>query len=78
MRRISYLLIILILGFVSCKETKKTSPGRSGGPASRTTGWAAQDMEVFGFSDPKYFSRCFKKLTGQTPSEYQESKCNQE
>lgn len=23
-----------------------------------------------GFSDPKYFSRCFKKATGQTPSEY--------
>jgi len=57
MRRISYLLIILILGFVSCKETKKTSPGRSGGPASRTTGWAAQDMEVFGFSDPKYIEQ---------------------
>lgn len=24
-----------------------------------------------GFSDPKYFSKCFKKLTGQTPSEFQ-------
>ena len=24
-----------------------------------------------GFSDAKYFSRCFKKLTGMTPSEYQ-------
>lgn len=23
-----------------------------------------------GFSDPKYFCRCFKKVTGQTPSEY--------
>jgi len=23
-----------------------------------------------GFSDPKYFSRCFKKATGQNPSEY--------
>ena len=23
-----------------------------------------------GFSDPKYFSRCFKKLTGKSPSEY--------
>ena len=23
-----------------------------------------------GFSDPKYFSRCFKKATGMTPSEY--------
>lgn len=26
-----------------------------------------------GFSDPKYFSKCFKKLTGQTPSEFQKS-----
>ena len=24
-----------------------------------------------GFSDPKYFSKCFKKLVGQTPTEYQ-------
>ena len=23
-----------------------------------------------GFSDPKYFSRCFKKATGMSPSEY--------
>ena len=27
-----------------------------------------------GFSDPKYFSRCFKKYTGATPSEYINSK----
>lgn len=26
-----------------------------------------------GFSNPKYFSRCFKKLTGKRPSEYSES-----
>lgn len=24
-----------------------------------------------GFSDPKYFSKCFKKLTGMTPTEFQ-------
>ena len=23
-----------------------------------------------GFSDPKYFSRCFKNIVGMTPSEY--------
>ena len=23
-----------------------------------------------GFSDPKYFTKCFKKETGMTPSEY--------
>ncbi len=27
-----------------------------------------------GFSDPKYFSKVFKKLTGMTPSEYRQSK----
>lgn len=25
-----------------------------------------------GFTDPKYFSKCFKKETGLTPSEYRE------
>ena len=25
-----------------------------------------------GFSDPKYFTRCFKKMTGMTPTEYRE------
>ena len=25
-----------------------------------------------GFSDPKYFARCFKKMTGMTPTEYRE------
>ena len=27
-----------------------------------------------GFSDPKYFTKCFKKQTGQTPSEYRNRK----
>ena len=27
-----------------------------------------------GFSDPKYFSKCFKKETGMTPSEYRTMK----
>lgn len=26
-----------------------------------------------GFSNPKYFSKCFKKLTGMTPTEFQKS-----
>ena len=25
-----------------------------------------------GFSDPKYFTKCFKKETGMTPSEYRQ------
>lgn len=27
-----------------------------------------------GFSDPKYFSKCFKKVMEVTPSEYKEKK----
>ena len=27
-----------------------------------------------GFSDPKYFSKCFKKISGMTPSEFQKAK----
>lgn len=45
---------------------------------ARPGSYIAETAYRCGFSDPKYFSRCFKKLTGQTPSEYQESKCNQE
>ena len=29
-----------------------------------------------GFNDPKYFSKCFKSLFGQTPSEFKNSKIN--
>ncbi|NPD93250.1 hybrid sensor histidine kinase/response regulator transcription factor [Xylanibacter muris] len=32
----------------------------------------SQIAYMVGFSDPKYFSRCFKKETGMTPSEYRE------
>ncbi len=27
-----------------------------------------------GFTDPKYFSRCFKQSTGHSPTEYRETK----
>lgn len=34
----------------------------------------SQVAYAVGFADPKYFSRCFKKDTGLTPSEYREQK----
>lgn len=34
----------------------------------------AQVAFMTGFNDPKYFSRCFKKQTGVTPSQYKEQK----
>jgi AraC-like DNA-binding protein len=34
----------------------------------------SQVAYAVGFSDPKYFSRCFKKETGMTPSEYKKIK----
>ena len=29
-----------------------------------------------GFSDPAYFSRCFKNIYGMTPSQYKDTKLN--
>ena len=34
----------------------------------------SQIAYMTGFSDPKYFSKCFKKVMGATPSEYKEKK----
>lgn len=34
----------------------------------------SQVAYMTGFSDPKYFSKCFKKVVGITPSEYKEKK----
>lgn len=57
MRRLSFLIILLIFGLTSCNNTKKaTTPARSG-QSSRTTGWNASDMEVFGFTDPEYLEQ---------------------
>jgi len=61
MRQISLLLILFVLVLASCKETKKSNSSssllRSGGQPSRTTGWKSDDMEVFGFTDPKYIEQ---------------------
>lgn len=56
MRRLSFLIIIVIISLTGCNNTKSTSR-RSTGPASRTTGWQMSDMEVFGFSDPQYIEQ---------------------
>ena len=34
----------------------------------------SQVAYMTGFNDPKYFSKCFKKVIGITPSEYKERK----
>lgn len=57
MRQISFLLIFLVLVFTGCKQTKKATPLKSAGQTSRTTGWSSSDMEVFGFTDPKYIEQ---------------------
>lgn len=37
----------------------------------------SQVAYMTGFNDPKYFSKCFKKQMGMTPSEYKEGKNDQ-
>ena len=34
----------------------------------------SQIAYAVGFTDPKYFTKCFKKSTGMTPSEYRQAK----
>ena len=34
----------------------------------------AEVAYAVGFADPKYFSRCFKKETGMTPTDYREER----
>jgi formylglycine-generating enzyme len=61
MRQISLLLILFVLVFAGCKGTEKSTTSssllRSGGAPSRTTGWKSDDMQVFGFTDPKYIEQ---------------------
>ncbi len=57
MRRISFLLILLVLVLSGCKQSKKATPLKSSGVTSRTTGWSAPNMEAFGFTDPKYIEQ---------------------
>lgn len=38
----------------------------------------SQIAYAVGFADPKYFSKCFRKATGMTPSEYRRMKQKQE
>ena len=39
---------------------------------SKSTMNFSQIAYSVGFTDPKYFTKCFKKETGMTPSEYRE------
>ena len=57
MRRLSFLLILVVIGLASCKNTKQASSPSRSGSSSRTIGWNAKDMELFGFSDPEYMEQ---------------------
>ncbi|MDA3927787.1 MAG: SUMF1/EgtB/PvdO family nonheme iron enzyme [Prolixibacteraceae bacterium] len=57
MRRLSFLFILIVMGLVSCNDTKQAAgPSRSAN-SSRTIGWNASDMEVFGFTDPEFIEQ---------------------
>ncbi|MGF7139563.1 SUMF1/EgtB/PvdO family nonheme iron enzyme [Roseimarinus sediminis] len=56
MRRLSFLLIVLIFSLVACNNSKNAGRGGSG-EASRTIGWEKSDMEVFGFTDPEFLEQ---------------------
>ena len=42
---------------------------------AKSTMSISQVAYAVGFTDPKYFTRCFKKETGKTPSEYRDETC---
>jgi len=43
----------------------------------RTTDLATKEVAyACGFSDPNYFSKCFKTNTGSTPTEYRENQAS--
>lgn len=51
---------MFLLVLAGCKETKTKKSSllkSSGGQPSRTTGWNSEDMQVFGFTDPKYIEQ---------------------
>lgn len=53
MRRISFMVVLIsaVVIFAGCKTGNS---GSKSGATSHTTGWNSQDLEVFGFKDPKY------------------------
>ena len=71
-RTVFYEKIRQIVGVSPVDFLKQVRMQRARQLIAKSTMSISQVAYAVGFTDPKYFARCFKKETGMTPSEYRE------
>ena len=71
-RSVFYGKIKSIMGMTPVDFVRHIRMQRAEELISKSTYPFSQIAYMVGFSDPKYFSKCFKKETGMTPSEYRD------
>ena len=73
-RTVFYGKIKTIVGMAPVDFLRHIRIGRAEDLLTKSQMAVSQIAYAVGFTDPKYFTKCFKKDTGMTPKEYRESK----
>jgi len=71
-RSVFYVKVKALVGMSPLDFLRRLRMQRAEQLVSRSTMNVSEIAYAVGFTDPKYFSRCFKKETGMTPREYRE------
>ena len=71
-RTVFYEKMRSLVGMAPLDFLRKLRMQRASQLISRSTMNVSEIAYSVGFTDPKYFSRCFKKETGMSPREYRE------